>query len=219
MKGFKQIFAVIFAVATVVFGVLVMIGDRDVFESLKLVSAQDDLERGIGILAIIVLSVDVLLIALPFFGLVLVALGKFDPFKAITDCALVVLGKFLISIFAFMLLMSVWKAPAETWNAYLFGKDSLAIIPLLVFFFAFVFVMIAKASNLQGTIARTIFACLGSGLAVFGLIFYYVLGNGSALIGSNPNPDALDIFGLVLGIACYAGLVVYCFLPQAKESK
>lgn len=219
MKSFKQLFAIIFAVATVVFGILVMIGDRDVFESLKLVSEQDDFSRGIGILAIIVLTVDVLLIALPFFGLILVALGKFDPFKAITDCALVVLGKFLISIFAFMLLMMVWKAPAETWKAYLFDKDSLAIIPLLVFFFAFVFVMIAKASNLQGTLARTVFTCLGSGLAIFGLIFYYVLGNGSALIGSNTNPDALDIFGLVLGIGCFAGLVAYCFLPQTRESK
>ena len=221
MKNFKKIFAIVFAAVTVVFGVLVMINERDIFDSLKLLSEQDELSRGVGILAVIILTVDILLIALPAFGFVLVLLDKFDPFKAIVDCALVVLAKFLISIFAFMLLMMVWKAPAEVWKEYFFNKESLAIIPLIVFFAAIVFLMIAKASNFEGTLMRAVLATIGSGLAVFGLIFYFVLGDGqSVVLGTmGKDPDALTVFGIILGVGLFGGIVAYSFLPQTREFK
>ena len=219
MKNFKKLFAIVFVVVTIVFGVLVMINDRDVFESLKLVAEQDELTRGIGILAIIVLVIDILLIALPVFGFVLVLTDKLDPYKAITDCALVVLAKFVLTIFAFMLLMMVWSAPAEVWNEYLFGKDCLAIIPLIVFVVAFALLMVAKVSSLQGTLTRAVLGTIGAALAVFGLVFYFILGGGESMIlgTMGSDPDFLTIFGLVVGIACFGGLVAYSYLPQTRE--
>ena len=221
MKNFKKIFAIVFVAVTIVFGVLVMINERDIFESLKLLGEQDELSRGVGILAVIILTVDILLIALPAFGFVLVLLDKFDPFKAIVDCALVVLAKFLISIFAFMLLMMVWKAPADVWKEYFFNKESLAIIPLIVFVAAVVLLMIAKVSSLEGTLTRAVLATAGSALALFGLIFYFILGDGqSVVLGTmGKDPDALTVFGIILGIALFGGIVAYSFLPQTREFK
>lgn len=218
MNNFKKIFAIIFTVAVVVFGVLVMINERDLFQSLKEVKWDDELERGIGILAIIIIVVDIFLIALPAFGFVLVLTDKLDPFKAIVDSALVVLAKFLLTIFAFMLLMMVWKAPADVWKEYFFSKESLAIIPLIVFFAAIVFLMIGKFSNFEGTLIRAVLSSIGAGLAIFGLVFYFILGKGGMAIGEmGKEPDWLTIMGLVVGIACFAGIVVYSFLPQTRE--
>lgn len=220
MKNFKKLFAIIFTVAVVVFGVLVMINERDLFQSFKNINWEDELDRGIGILAIIILVVDIFLIALPAMAFVLVLLDKFDPFKAIVDSALVVLAKFLITIFAFMLLMIVWKAPADVWKEYMFGKDSMAIIPLIVFFAAIVFLMIAKVSNFEGTLIRAVLASIGAGLAIFGLVFYFILGKGGMAIGGmGKDPDWLTIMGLVVGIACFGGIIAYSFLPQTREFK
>ena len=220
MKNFKKLFAIIFTVAVVVFGVLVMINERELFQTLKEVKWDDEFERGLGIIAIIMIVVDIFLIALPAIGFALVLTDKFDPFKAIVDSALVVLAKFLITIFAFMLLMIVWKAPGDVWKEYMFGKDSMAIIPLIVFFAAIVFLMIAKASNFEGTLARAVLASIGAGLAIFGLVFYFILGKGGMAIGGmGKDPDWLTIMGLVVGIACFGGIVVYSFLPQTREFK
>ena len=218
MKNFKKIFAIIFTVAVVVFGVLVMINERDIFQSLKEVNWNDELERGIGILAIIIIVVDVFLIALPAIAFILVLTDKLDPFKAIVDSALVVLAKFLLTIFAFMLLMMVWKAPADVWKEYFFAKDSLAIIPLIVFFAAIVFLMVGKFSNFEGTLVRAVLSSIGAGLAIFGLVFYFILGKGGMAIGGmGKDPDWLTIMGLVVGIACFGGVIAYSFLPQTRE--
>ena len=219
MKNFKKLFAIIFTVAVVVFGVLVMINERDIFQAFDGLNWKDEFERGIGILAIIVLTVDILLIALPTIAFILVLTDKFDPFKAIVDSALVVLAKFLITIFAWMLLMIVWKAPADVWKAYFFDKDSLAIIPLIVFFAAFLFLMIAKVSNFEGTLTRAVLATIGAGLAVFGLVFYFICGTNTSIGSMGKDPDFLTIFGLIVGIACFAGIVVYSYLPQTREFK
>lgn len=220
MKNFKKIFAIIFTVAVVVFGVLVMINERSLFQSLGEVKWEDELERGIGILAIIIIVIDVFLIALPFFAFILVLTDKTDPFKAIVDSALVVLAKFMLTIFAMMLLMMVWKAPADVWKEYFFHKDSLAIIPLIVFFAAIVFLMIGKFSNFEGTLIRAVLSSIGAGLAIFGLVFYFILGKGGMAIGGmGQNPDWLTVFGLVVGIACFGGIVAYSFLPQTREFK
>lgn len=218
MKNFKKLFAIIFTVAVVVFGVLVMINEREIFQAFKNINWEDELDRGIGILAIIILVVDIFLIALPFFGFILVLLDKFDPFKAIVDSALVVLAKFLLTIFAFMLLMMVWKAPADVWKAYMFEKDSMAIVPLIIFFAALVFLMLAKFSNFEGTLTRAVLATIGSGLAIFGLVFYFILGKGGTAIGGmGKDPDWLTVMGLVVGIACFGGIIAYSYLPQTRE--
>ena len=144
--------------------------------------------------------------------------SKLDPFKAIVDSALVVLAKFLLTIFALMLLMAVWKAPGDVWKDYFFGKDSLAIIPAIVFVLAFAFLMIAKFSNFEGTLIRAVLATIGAGLAIFGLVFYFILGKGGMALGEmGKDPDWLTIFGVVVGIACFGGIVVYSFLPQTRE--
>ena len=218
MDNFKKIFAIIFTVAVVVFGVLVMINERDIFQAFKEINWQDELDRGIGILAIIILVVDILLIALPAICFVLVLTENTDPFKAIVNCALVVLAKFLLTIFAIMLLLMVWKAPADVWKSYMFEKDSMAIIPLIVFFVAIVLLFVAKFSNFQGSLIRAVLATIGAGLAIFGLVFYFILGKGGTAIGGmGKDPDWLTIVGLVIGIACFGGVIAYSYLPQTRE--
>ena len=65
MKNFKKLFAIIFTIAVVVFGVLVMINERELFQSLKEIKWDEELDRGLGIIAIIMIVVDIFLIA-PF---------------------------------------------------------------------------------------------------------------------------------------------------------
>ena len=48
MKNFKKLFAIIFTVAVVVFGVLVMINEREIFQAFKNINWEDELDRGIG---------------------------------------------------------------------------------------------------------------------------------------------------------------------------
>lgn len=219
MQNFKKIFALIFILVTVAFGVMVMVEERDIISLIfqgKL-TFENTYDRGISILALIIFVVDVLLILLPGIGFVLLWSDKYDPFKAMVNCGIVVLAKFLISIFAFMLLMMVWEAPADVWNAYMFDKESLAIIPLLVFAVALVCLFVSKVSNLEGTLLRAILATIGSGLAVFGLVFYFILGNGGALIGSSTDPDFFTIFGLVVGIASFGGIIAFSFLPKTRD--
>ena len=222
MKDFKKLFAIIFTIAVVVFGVLVMIQERDIFSMLKDLSFEGDINRAASILVILILVTDIFLIALPAFGFVLVLTDKFDPFKAIVDCALVVLAKFMISIFGFVLLLLFASSNGEEagmlLKEFMFNKEVLGIIPTIVFVAAFVFLMVAKASNLQGTLARAVLATIGAGLAIFGLVFYFIGGGANSFFGGmGKDPDFLTIFGLVVGIACFGGLVAYSYLPQTRE--
>ena len=212
MKNFKKIFAIVFAAVTLVFAVLVTISERESFEYLKLLGDTDEFNRGLGILALIVLISDILLILFSAAGLVLVLFDKLVPFKAIVSCAVVVLVKFLISIFAYMLLMAVWKAPAEVWKDYFFGKDSLAIIPLIIFVVAVAVLLIATANQFEGTLIRAVLTTIGAGLAIFGLCFYFIPSMGD-------KPDWLVVFGLVVALALQAGAIVYSYLPQTREFK
>ena len=61
MSNFKKIFAIIFTVAVVVFGVLVMINERDLFQSLKEVFKTDEIDRGIGIVFNIIIIVHIII--------------------------------------------------------------------------------------------------------------------------------------------------------------
>lgn len=217
MKSFKQLFAIIFTLAVVTFGVLVMIDERELFSSLSQLKF-DATNWKLSLFVLIILLVDIMLIVLPFIAFVLVLTGKFDPFKAIVDCALVTLAYFLLRIFVGVILLGLLEATPEQWNAYFFGQDSLAIIPLAVFTAAVIFLFIAKSSDMQGKLARAVLATIGSGLAVFGLVFYFICGGAKGILGGMSSaPDWITIMGLVIGIACFGGIVVYSFLPQTRE--
>lgn len=220
MKNFKKLFAMVFTAAVVVFGVLIMIDERDFVSSVFTgqLSFADETETGISILAIIILVIDILLIALPTLGFFLSLAGVMEPYKAIVAASLVVLSKFLITIFAFMLLMIVWQAPADVWTAYLFATDSLVIIPLVVFFISFLFLIVSTAKRWDGTLIRGTLATIGAGLAIFGLVFYFIFNGSDALIGISSTPDFLTIFGLVVGIACFSGVIIYSYLPKTRET-
>ena len=217
MKSFKQLFAIVFTLAVVVFGVLVMIDERELFAGLNQLGFKTWDDAKISLLYLLLIFVDVLLIALPAIGFVLVLTGKHDPFKAIANCALVVLAKFLVSIIV-IILVFVAAGYQVDWNQLFFGADSMLIIPTLVFGFAFILVALAKNSNYEGTLARAVLATIGSGLAIFGLCYYFIGGGTSGFLGGG-NTNWLGIMGLVIGIACFAGIVLYSFLPQTREFK
>ena len=217
MKSFKQLFAVIFTLAVVVFGILVVINEWSVFEGLKDLSfANWDAAKG-SLIYLLFVFVDVLLIALPLIGFFLVLTGKYDPFKAIVNSALIILGKFLITIIVLILFIAASGMPFD-WNALFFGKDSLLIIPTIVFAGAALLLMFAKASNFEGKLARAVLATIGSGLAIFGLVFYFTGNSFETVVGgSTIDPTVVTIIGLIIGIACFAGIVLYSFLPQTRD--
>ena len=220
MKNFKQLFAVIFTLAVIVFAVLVLINEWSIIENLKNISFASWDEAKISLIYILFVVVDIALIALPTIGFFLVLTGKYDPFKAIVNSALVVLSKFLITIVVVLLLFAAMGMPVEYWNELFLGKDSLLIIPTLVFGFAFITLLVAKSSNYEGTLARAVLSTIGSGLAIFGLVFYFIKGGVSSVVsGSTIDSTALTIVGLVVGISCFAGIVLYSVLPQTREFK
>ena len=220
MKNFKQLFAIIFAAAVVVFGILIMIDERDMFSAMSQLSFDGWPAAKVTIAWILIIGADVALIALPALGFVLVLLDKYDPFKVIANCALVMLCKFVVSIIAVLLVLSAAFGSYIDWNQVFFGKDSMLIIPTLVFGLALVAVFFSKFSNFEGTLARPVFATIGSALAIFGLIYYFGIGGGTGgILNGGSDSSWLGIMGLIIGIACFAGLVVYCFLPQTKKAE
>ena len=220
MKNFKQLFAIIFAAAVVVFGVLVTIDERELFSAMSELSFDGWPAAKVTIAWILMIGADVALIALPALGFVLVLLNKYDPFKVIANCALVMLCKFLVSIISVLLILSAAFGDYIDWNEVFFGKDSLLIIPTLVFGVALIFVIFAKASNFEGTLARAVLSTIGSGLAIFGLVYYFGIGGGTGgILNGGSDASWLGIMGLVIGIACFAGVVAYSFLPQTREFK
>ncbi len=215
MKGFKQLFAIIFVLAVVTFGVLVTIDERELFAGLNQLGFKTWDAAKISLLYLMLIVVDVLLIALPTIGFFLVLSGKYDPFKAIANCALIVLAKFLVSIIV-IILVFVASGYQVDWNQLFFGKDSMLIIPTVVFGLAIILVGIAKSSNYEGKLARAILTTIGSGLAIFGLCYYFIGGGTSGFLGGG-NANWLSIMGLVIGISCFGGLILYSFLPQTRE--
>ena len=219
MKSLKQLFAVIFTLAVVAFGIIVMIDERDTISQLGQLKF-DEQNWKISLFVLIIFLVDVMLIALPAIGFVLVLTGNFDPFKAIVDSAIVTLAYFLLRIFIGIIILGILDAPAESWKLYFFDSESLAIIPLIVFAASLAFLMIAKSSNYEGTLVRAVLATVGAGLAVFGLVFYFICGGAKNILGDmGKDPDWVTIVGLVIGIACFGGIVVYSYLPQTREFK
>ena len=219
MKNFKQLFAIIFTLAVVVFGVFVLINEWSVFENLKNLSFADWDNAKLSLIYLLLVLVDILLVALPLIGFFLVLTGKYDPFKAIVNCGLVILGKFLINVIVIILIIAA-SGWALDWKELFFGKDSLLIIPTIVFASAVFLLLFAKSSNYEGTLARAVLATVGSGLAIFGLIFYFTGNSFENVVGGNTfDARALTIVGLIIGISCFAGIVLYSFLPQTRDFK
>lgn len=219
MKSFKQLFAIIFTLAVVAFGIIVMIDERDTFSQLGQLKF-DEQNWKVSLFLLIILFVDIMLIVLPAIGFVLVLTGKFDPFKAIVDSAIVCLAYFLLRIFIGIIILGILDAPAESWKLYFFDSESLAIIPLIVFVASLIFLMIAKSSNFEGTLVRAVLATIGAGLAIFGLVFYFICGGAKNILGDmGKDPDWITVVGLIIGISCFGGIVVYSYLPQTREFK
>lgn len=226
MKDFKKVFAAIFLAAAIVFGVIVMVHERSIFEQLGKLTFNSKEEGWVAAYIILTLIIDVLLIAAPVLGLVLVLLDKTSPYKAMFVTSLAVLAKFLLSIFLTIFVIGVWFADAdpetkkEVWKNFFFHKDSMAIIPLVVFVAAVVVLLISTVGSLEGTVTRAILATIGGGLAIFGLVFYYVC-SGHELFAAQTldKTDPWAIFGIVVGIALFGALVAYSYLPQTREFK
>lgn len=222
MKNFKKIFAVVLAALTIAFGIFSLINDQPIvgIDSLKALKFDNDTNIGSSILVILYLIVDILLIAAPAVLILLVVFDKQTPYKGIEGSALTVLIFFISRIFIFVLIMIVWKAPAELWKAYLFDKEALGIIPILVFFFAIILLIASSANKLEGTLLRAVLATAASALAIFGIVFYFVCGNGvNILMPTMDKTDTSTVFAIITGAILYAGLVVYTFLPQTREFK
>lgn len=208
MKNLKKIMALVIIGLVIVFGALVMAQEK-VFSNLGEISFADRFTIGMSILYLLNLVIDICLIVIPVINLFFVIFDKKPPYSSMVNCALIVVSKYLFSIFIWMLMMIVWGADGEYWVSYLF-KDNMAIIPLGVFLVGFIFILASGKKSLEGTMGRAIAVSIGSGLTVFGLIFYFV---------KDAELDKLAIFGLVVIAIALLGLIVYSFLPQTREYK
>ena len=214
MKNFKKIFAIFFIVATLVFGVLVLIQELETIKYVQYISSSDATEQAKGIVGLILLVSDVLLLLSPIIGIFPVIFNKLVPFKAIVGCAVVVLIKFIIAIFSKLIVFILVGAPAEVYKEYFFGAKDLAIVPSIMFVISLVLLIICTANQYEATLKRVIMSITGAALAVSGLSFYYI-----AKISIDPKLDWLKIFGLVVAIALQAGIIIYSTLPQTREYK
>ena len=203
MKDLKKVLAISLCVLTLVFGILVMVEDGDKFKELANLYI-----AGYSILVISYLVIDIMLIVYPLVNLFLVSFDKKNgqPYKAITSCALIIAAKYLFILFAMMLYMLIAGAPWESWKAFLFS-DNMAIIPICVFLGGYIFIKLSSMKHLEGTFQRALFITIGAGATIFGIIFY------KAFQGMNTS----GVFGLIVGILCLSGAILYSFLPQTRE--
>ena len=208
MKDLKKVLAISLCVLTLVFGILVMVEERNVFRELANLSFVNRFAAGMSVLIICYLVINVLLILYPLVNLFLVAFNKKNgqPYKAITSCALIIAAKYLFILFAMMLYMLIAGAPWESWKDFLFGEQ-MAIVPICIFLGGYIFIKLSSMKHLEGTFQRALFITIGAGATIFGIIFY------KAFKGMN----TLGVFGLIVGILCLSGAILYSFLPQTRE--
>lgn len=208
MKDLKKVLAISLCVLTLVFGILVMVEERNVFSELANLSFANRFAAGMSVLIICYLVINVLLILYPLINLFLVAFNKKNgqPYKAITSCALIIAAKYLFILFAMMLYMLIAGAPWESWKDFLFGEQ-MAIVPICIFLGGYIFIRLSSMKHLEGTFQRALFITIGAGATIFGIIFY------KAFKGMN----TLGVFGLIVGILCLSGAILYSFLPQTRE--
>lgn len=208
MKDLKKVLAFSLCVLTLVFGILVMVEERDNFKALANLSFENRYLAGYSVLVISYLVIDILLIVYPLVHLFLVSFDKKSggPYKAITSCALIIAAKYLFILFAMMVYMLIVGAPWESWKDFLFGEQ-MAIVPICIFLGGYIFIKLSSMKHLEGTFQRALFITIGAGATIFGIIFY------KAFQGMN----TLGVFGLIVGILCLSGAILYSFLPQTRE--
>ncbi len=210
MKDIKKFMGLILVSLAIIFGVLVMVDQYKLFESLGSLSFASRPEIGTSITVILYLLTNVLLLVVPIVNLLLLIFNKREPYKAIVKCAIVIVAKFLFIIFIDIIVLMIVGVSGEAWSEYLFGGNSLAIVRVLIFGAGLLLVELSGMKSLEGKMARAVLITVGAGLTIFGLIFYYAKGT---------EMNALQILGLISAIACLGGLVVYSFLPQTREYK
>lgn len=209
MKDLKKIMGVVLTSLAIVFGIFVMIDEYRLFQALGDLSFANRYLAGSSVTVILYLLINVLLLVVPIINLFLVIFDKRLPYKAIVNCAVVIVAKFLFVIFADVIFMLIVGSSGEAWKEYFFGQG-LGIVRVLVFGVGLFFVELSGSKSFEGKITRAILITIGAGLTVFGLIFYYAKGT---------EMNALQVLGLISALACFGGLVVYSFLPQTREYK
>ena len=205
-KDFKKLYAAIFAIAAIIFGVLVSINERDLFD-FTVLKFGDKFERADSIARILWVILDVCIIVVPLVELFLVlTVQNHSPFRVIRKSAEVVLLKYVAYIFIMLIYFVLLGAEWEYYENYLF-KDDPMIVPLLIFIGSSIALFLAEKTFKNNLQVRIISTIAGSALAIIGLIVYFGLDGYNTLV----------TFGLILAIVCYGGLVAYFFLPQTKE--
>lgn len=210
-EQFRKLYAVIFVILALVFGILLCIAEKDFFKSLGSLTWGTRAEIAASIWVCMNIGIDVMVIAVPAIYLILILLSseKTTPFKAISKSAQAVLAKYIFVIFIWLFVLIIAGADGQAYKDYFFGEGSMMIIPAIIFTASAIALSIATSKGLADNApARAIATAIGSGLAITGLCVYY---------GFDKSSDGLVIFGLVVAIVCFAALVVYCFLPQTKE--
>lgn len=206
-KDFKKLYAAIFAVAAIIFGVLVSINEKSLFD-FTVLEWGDKAARANSIVTILWVVLDIAIIVVPLVELLLLATKPgHSPFRVIRMAAEVVLAKYLAYIFIWLIYFVLLGAEWEVYEAYLFKGDKM-IIPLIIFIASSIALFLAEKTFKNNLQARIIATIIGSALAIIGLIVYFGLDGYNTLV----------TFGLILAIVCYGGLVAYFFLPQTKEA-
>ena len=210
MKNIKKIMGICICAVTLVFGILVLVEERNYFRLLGSLSFADRTSIGGSILVIAYLVINVMLVLIPFINLFLVAFDKKSggPYKAITSCALIICAKYLFMLIVIVVTMLIAGENWETWKAFLF-KPTMAIVPFAIFIGGYIFILLSSIKSLEGTLRRAVFITIGAGATIFGVIFY------KAFEGMS----TLGVFGLIAGVVALAGAIVYSFLPQTREYK
>lgn len=208
MKNLKKLMGICICAVTLVFGILVLVEERDYFRLLGSLSFADRVSIGGSILVIAYLVIDVLLILYPLVNLFLVAFDKRSggPYKAIANCALVICAKYLFGLLVIVVVKIISGDDWNSWKELLF-KPTMAIVPFAIFIGGYIFIMLSSIKSLEGTLRRAVFITIGAGATIFGVIFY------KAFEGMS----TLGIFGLIAGVVALAGAIVYSFLPQTRE--
>lgn len=210
MKNIKKLMGICICAVTLVFGVLVLVEERDYFRLLGSLSFADRASIGGSILVIAYLVIDVLLILYPLVNLFLVAFDKRSggPYKAIANCALIICAKYLFGLLVIVVVKIIAGDDWTSWKEFLF-KPTMAIVPFAIFIGGYIFIMLSSIKSLEGTLRRAVFITIGAGATIFGVIFY------KAFEGMS----TLGVFGLIAGVVALAGAIVYSFLPQTREYK
>ena len=210
MKNIKKLMGICICAVTLVFGILVLVEERDYFKALGSLSFADRVSIAGSILVIAYLVINVLLILFPLVNLFLVAFDKRSggPYKAIANCALIICAKYLFGLLVIVVVKIIGGDDWTSWKEFLF-KPTMAIVPFAIFIGGYIFIMFSSIKSLEGTLRRAVFITIGAGATIFGVIFY------KAFEGMS----TLGIFGLIAGVVALAGAIVYSFLPQTREYK